>query len=623
MSLLVKRTTTWVLLCFFEQVAIANAQNFDDAEKLVPVLWLLLNDEPVSDTFTIQAENFTFQQGISLEESRDEGGGLHVAFIQDGDFTEYTIVIPKSGVYEFSARVSSGANGGSIGLIVNGDNLGSATVPSTGGWQSFITVTERLELEEGRHTLRLAYSGDDGFLFNINLFSFSYIDEDDDCTFVNSLPEFASYLAMSDQCIRVAPGTYTFDTSNVGEGLLFSNTEVISVTGSNNTYIFDDVKFEFDTQIFRQFGQASVHEFHVLGNDNVFRGLTMEDIGDTAPLRSARAIMMDGADNLIENFTVTTRGSFPYGYGDIFGKGSARVINHRKHSGVLVRGDRNHLKGLNLHMNTYGHGIFVQGGRDIIIEDCYVEGELSTVSAVLAERGTGSAADDVNFETIWGYNLDELTEDYHFSLQEDGIRAYSTGGIYGTDDNRDTGNITVLNSTVKFMRSGVTLGLGRGDSYVENCTALGTESGFWVGSNGTIKNSRGDSSVGPLYSEDAARSGNEIELTLLDNVVAKIGNTPTIYLAGDRHTMTLKDGTTTFNPEFNLLVGGTRYGHRWLEGSDEEPLRREATRITLDNQTPYAVTLGDTSSDNDVESCGHVIDDGDDNSVSGGANCSN
>ena len=257
-----------------------------------------------------------------------------------------------------------------------------------------------------------------------------------------------------------------------------------------------------------------------------------------------------------------------------------------------------------------------------MIEGVYVEGELRTVAEVLAEEGTGSPADDADFRTVWGYDLRDLDENYRFSLQEDGIRAYSTGVIYGTDgESRSTGSVTVIDSTVKFMRSGVTIGWARGDKYVENCTVLGTETGFWVGGDATVINSRGDASVGPLLSEDVYRDSSTIELTLLDNMIQKIGDTPSFYLAGDRHNVTLKDGISSYNSEIELLVGGTRVGHRWLAGSGEEPLYRGADNITFDNQTPYPVVLGDNSDNVDVTSCGSVRDEGRNNSVSSSSNC--
>lgn len=246
-----------------------------------------------------------------------------------------------------------------------------------------------------------------------------------------------------------------------------------------------------------------------------------------------------------------------------------------------------------------------------MIEGCYVEGELRTTDAVLAERGTD--ADDLDFMTIWGF---KLQPGYQFSLQEDGIRAYSSGGIYGTDDERNTGDLTIIDSTVKFTRSGVGIGLGRGTNYVEKVTVLGNESGFWVGSGSRVVNSRGDTSVGPLYSEDIRRSNSEIEITIVDNEVPIFGNTPSLYIAGDNHNITLKDGTTSFDRDIKILVGGTRLGHRWQAGSNgDTPPFFSADELNIKNETNYPIVLGTNSASNDVESCGTVEDNGRNNNV--------
>jgi len=53
----------------------------------------------------------------------------------------------------------------------------------------------------------------------------------DDCINVDSLNELSGYLDVNNQCIRVEPGTYRFDTNNVGEGKLFSNNYVLRFSG--------------------------------------------------------------------------------------------------------------------------------------------------------------------------------------------------------------------------------------------------------------------------------------------------------------------------------------------------------------------------------------------------------
>lgn len=435
----------------------------------------------------------------------------------------------------------------------------------------------------------------------------------DNCTQVDSLADLKNFLTLSNQCVQMIPGTYTFDPNNTGWNQLFDDPTILKFTGNNNEFHFDNVTFIYDTNIFQQFDRNEVVEIQVTGNGNEFYNLTMEDLGNTVPFDTALALSLDGKDNLVEGFDITVRGSYPYGYGDIFGKGSERLLNHKKHAGILIRGESITLKDTQLLMRAYGHGIFMQGALDTVIDGCNVEGELSTVSAVLAEEGTGSDADNLDFETIWGFNLKDLTSDYRFSLQEDGIRAYTNGVPDGLEE-RDTGSITVLDTTVKFMRSGVGVGLARaGTHYVENVTVLGNESGFWLGNDGLIVNSRGDTSVGPLISEDLIRSNTSGDVTILDHEVSKIGNTPAFHIAGTGHNYTIKDGTSSVLSGITIQVGGARYGHRW-NGNE---LDFAANNINIENETPYQMTLQDNSSNTTGSSCGPIrTDDGTNNNIS-------
>lgn len=454
----------------------------------------------------------------------------------------------------------------------------------------------------------------DYFLFLFIVFSSFFSASVFSQTIINSLSELKDHLDDSDGNFKMSPGTYYFNTDNCGDGKLFSNEAILLFTGSNNTFDFTDVTFEFDTEILSAYGSWVV-EFWPVGNNNTYLNLTMEDIGMNTPSHGAEAIHLDGADNLIEGFHITVRGSYPYGYGDIFGKGGGSVISHQKHPGVLVRGDRNHIKSCTVIMRAYGHGIFMQGAEDALIEDCYVEGELRTVAEVLEERGTDSPADNVDFLTVWGYYLDELEHDYRFSLQEDGIRCYTTGNIYGTDSSRSTTGTQIKNCEVVMMRSGVTIGWDYTDKVVENCKVIACETGYWFGSNCEAINCSGDASIGPLISEDVGRSNSNIELTLLDNYLSKIGNTPDFYFAGDSHSLTLHDGTTSFNSDITLQVGGQRVGHRWLEGSGEEPLNKSASNVIFVNETKYPVIVESNASNSQISSCGTVTDNGSGNTI--------
>ena len=85
--------------------------------------------------------------------------------------------------------------------------------------------------------------------------------------------------------------------------------------------------------------------------------LTMVDDGAVTdrPTRRATNVVIDGSENRVEGFHMTIKGSWPYGYGDCFGKGGTdAVIKHYKHSALLIRGTSNHVKNCTLiHSLTY------------------------------------------------------------------------------------------------------------------------------------------------------------------------------------------------------------------------------------------------------------------------------
>ncbi len=432
-------------------------------------------------------------------------------------------------------------------------------------------------------------------------------------TTVTSINQLVTYLNKDNVNIKMSPGTYEIGPGDVTSGLL-PNATIFEFSGSNSTYDFTDVKFEFDTEIFKSYGKVEVIEIRVLGNNNVLKNLTMEDIGDGNPYKSALGIKLDGLDNKLEGFHMTIRGSFPYGYGDLFGKGSGPVIFHYKHSALLVRGERNHVKGATIIHRAYGHAIFVQGGIDTLIEDCYIEGELRTTDDVLLEEGTGTRADDVDFMTVWGY---KVPPGYMFSLQEDGIRAYNNGSHYLTGETTNTKNMTVKNCTMKAMRSGVTIGFCDNIKYVENCTAIGTENAFWVGSGGEVVNCKADAAHGVAYSTDyKTDSGAKVDITLIDSEYEYYGKHPLVYLGGSNHEVTINSERENTHNEGYLRVSGIRNGMRYFGDRDPKYFDQAASNIVLTNYTENPIVLDEECDNATIVSCASVSDDGTNNNVS-------
>lgn len=128
----------------------------------------------ISALTQIPASGYTTQSGVQLETSTE--GGQNVAFIDNGDYTAYNNIEFAAGVTSFSARVASNTSGGAIEIrtgSATGALAGTCTVPNTGGWQNWTTVTCPVNGLSSTQTLFLRYTGGTGSLFNIRWFNFT------------------------------------------------------------------------------------------------------------------------------------------------------------------------------------------------------------------------------------------------------------------------------------------------------------------------------------------------------------------------------------------------------------------------------------------------------------------
>ena len=101
---------------------------------------------------TIQAENYSNMFGVVRENTSDVGGGQNVGNINTGDWMSYpAVTIPTTGVYTVSYRVASLSGGGRLQLERAGGTpvYGTLSIPSTGAWQSWTTVSHTVTLSAG------------------------------------------------------------------------------------------------------------------------------------------------------------------------------------------------------------------------------------------------------------------------------------------------------------------------------------------------------------------------------------------------------------------------------------------------------------------------------------------
>ena len=89
-------------------------------------------------------------------EACDEGG-FNIGWVYPGEWLKYTVNPSQSGAYTLEFRVASEGAGGTFHLEVNGvDRTGPISIPDTGGWQNWTTVTKSgVNLSAGSQTWRL------------------------------------------------------------------------------------------------------------------------------------------------------------------------------------------------------------------------------------------------------------------------------------------------------------------------------------------------------------------------------------------------------------------------------------------------------------------------------------
>jgi endo-1,3-1,4-beta-glycanase ExoK len=110
-----------------------------------------------ASSITIQAESFN-EVGGSVTVS----GGT-VGYIDAGEWFKYNNVnIPQTGTYKVEYRVASAITTAQFTLDRNGVGLGTISVPNTGGWGNYQTISHNIYLNAGSQSLAI-YANSGGF----------------------------------------------------------------------------------------------------------------------------------------------------------------------------------------------------------------------------------------------------------------------------------------------------------------------------------------------------------------------------------------------------------------------------------------------------------------------------
>lgn len=117
----------------------------------------------------VEAETIAWSKGLKTESCKT--AGMYVTQINSGDYLMVRSVDFSNRGRQFEASVASASTGGQIEMRlggIDGQLLGTLEVKNTGGWQSWQTVSTKLNRIRGVHDIYLVFKGGEGQLFNFD-----------------------------------------------------------------------------------------------------------------------------------------------------------------------------------------------------------------------------------------------------------------------------------------------------------------------------------------------------------------------------------------------------------------------------------------------------------------------
>jgi len=408
---------------------------------------------------------------------------------------------------------------------------------------------------------------------------------------VSTLLALREAVQKSDQTVVMIPGRYML--TDLPDG-----SRSFPCSGSNNTIDLSGVYVNVPV------GTTRRSYITISGHNNTFKGGTFEDtypsglkeVTDFSSynqnrstlargLRGSAVLAVTGDNNRVVSTKLTIRGSFPYGYGSIYGIGSDNVYGLDKRCGIVIKGQSNTIDGCEIQQRAFGHGIYMQSpANKTKIMNCLVEGRMRPSKDLYLETAPKDLPARSKYQQLREGNK-PIPRDIMLPLSEDGVRVYTGGG-----------SVTVENCTVKKMRGGIRVYLAS-HATVTNSTAIDCGwTNFNLPKGGKITGSAGNFAYAPLSDFRLSRSNQDVELTILPSPHA-IGPHHVADILGSNHTIVF---------------------HR-SEGpidTDLRPIVVAGDNSFITNETEYPIILEPSAKGNTVVSFGKVTDNGTNNRVS-------
>ena len=131
-----------------------EAEDFDYGGPGVSYSNLIVKTE---DEYTSRyVTTFRVTDSVDFDLANGDAGGYAVAVAKPGEWTAYTVNVGATDQYTIDVRVASKGSGGSFHLEFTNGNVASFTVPNTGDWQTWQTLTKsNVSLVAGQQVMRM------------------------------------------------------------------------------------------------------------------------------------------------------------------------------------------------------------------------------------------------------------------------------------------------------------------------------------------------------------------------------------------------------------------------------------------------------------------------------------
>lgn len=105
------------------------------------------------DRVRIDASRYCRSHGVSTEESTEQQG-FNAGFFDEGDWLSWEVDVEVGGTYYVSYRIASMDGGGAFELSTESELLSTMdSLPKTEGWQSWVTIQDRVTIPAGTKDL--------------------------------------------------------------------------------------------------------------------------------------------------------------------------------------------------------------------------------------------------------------------------------------------------------------------------------------------------------------------------------------------------------------------------------------------------------------------------------------